>query len=316
MPNATELYGLMRLQRPIRCSADALGIEVEVSIGGVVGAILTPLPPDWSCALERPLDLPLRAPAVAAQWTCGEWGKPISFPGLTAMVEKVLLQFGVQNVSDDGTKIHAAYDEWRTSFLSLIELLAKQWRQLRSFSTNDTSDLDLFCWSAAGKAERPYQRKMPHFTLRVAPDANLLTGQVLRAICDLLSRPFDLPVEYRLQLEAYRAGGVGNNRSAIVETAAAAETALTKAIDKKLARDGIGYAKQIMDKFRTLGPRAELAKIVGVPLPAVDLAKVLIEPRNAVTHRGDFSDPAIALQAMEATDAILRLQDSELSKWI
>ena len=45
--------------------------------------------------------------------------------------------------------------------------------------------------------------------------------------------------------------------------------------------------------------------MVGLDLPDLDFKTLLVEPRNNVIHRADFSNERLALGAIKAADALL-----------
>jgi hypothetical protein len=241
------------------------------------------------------------------------WGQPVSYPAGVSRVECLLLFFDVSTsqVSNAGPRIFRSFNRWRSLFVDYLELLTKQRRVPRVQVHYQSSDLQLFCWSEEGKAEHFHDADPIKISAMLSSGDDALTTNQLDRICKLSSSSKDLEIEYRIQLEAYRALGVGDFRKAIIEAAVAAEIALTKAIQIRLAEDKVSYADKLLSKFRMLGARIELAKIIGIHLPE-DLFNKLVEPRNQVIHLAEFADFKTAIQAVNATDEILRLQPNAL----
>jgi hypothetical protein len=321
-PSATSqlrrLYGLVSFEEPIICSREVLGAIAAVSIGGVAGHLAFPSLPDWTTPPADPLHMPLVPPIDALTWKQGDellvWGRPAIYPTGISWVEKVLLHFDVteSELPSAATTVHRAFDRWRSLFVDYLELLTKQRKVQHLRITNRTGDLSLFCWNAEHKAERPYEKQPIRLvTISIAPDSALTVAQ-LEQVCGLASADTDLALEYRIQLEAYRALRAGDFRKAIIETAVAAEVVLTSAIRAKLRGDGITYAEKLLSKFRMLGGRLELAQTIQIPLPCINLSADLVEPRNNVIHRAEFADEQVAHRAISATDEIIRLQPSAL----
>jgi hypothetical protein len=70
---------------------------------------------------------------------------------------------------------------------------------------------------------------------------------------------------------------------------------------------GVVYGEKILDKYRMLGGRFELAKTVGIPLPDKDYKKLILEPRNNVVHKAGFPDEKLAHQVISEVQEVLRL---------
>ena len=324
-PNETaiglrRLYGIVDLGEPIICAPNVLGAVKTISIGGVSGFLEMPQLPDWSTRTTEPLwTTPLTPPVNALTWKTGdqpiEWGVPTTFPSGISRVEKVLLTFDIEEceLTSSGTAIHAEFDRWLSLFVDYVELMTKQLRSQQVRYSSQCGELNLFCWSRDNKPERPYAREPQNIDIFLIPDKRALTVEQFHVACDLASSDSDVALEYRIQLEAYRALRAGDFRKAVVETAVAAEIALTNAILSKLSDDGIPYGEKLLSKFRTLGGRLELAKAIQLRLPDVDLNSTVVKPRNTVVHKADFASHAVAFAAIEATDDLLGMHPGTLS---
>lgn len=318
IPQLRRLYGLVSFEDPIICSAEVLGKIAAVSIGGVAGHLVLPSLPDWTTSPADPIDMPLVPPNDALTWKQGDdplhWGCPASYPTGISRVEKVLLHFDVteSELHSASTMVHRAFDRWRTLFVDYLELFTKQRMVQHLRITNRTDDLDLFCWDAEQKTERPYEVEPGRLDICFPSDSHALTVAQFEQVCGLASADKELALWYRIQLEAYRALRAEDFRKAIIETAVAAEFVLTSAIRAKLSADGITYTEKLLSKFRMLGGRLELAQMIQIPLPRINLTADLVEPRNNVIHRADFANERVAHRAISATDEIIRLQPNAL----
>ena len=308
-----QLYGIIELEQPILCSKEVLGTSEPVVVGGVGGRLELPQAPDWSVPSKDPIRDPLRPPEAARTWKQGDspiiWGSPASYPDCISRVERMLLLFELpeHEVPDSATLIHRGYSKWWSLFNDYFELITRQ-RRSQNFRIDDaTNNLDLFRWGLDGKADRPYSKDPINIVARMfSVDVSLSSSQLTR-ITSLASASTELDVELKVQLEAYRALGAGDHRKAIIETAVAAELALTKSIRSTFLSDKIAYGDKLLEKFRMLGGRLELSRIVGVSLPNLDFTAQLVEPRNQVIHRADFANEKRATQAVKATDELLLL---------
>jgi hypothetical protein len=192
-------------------------------------------------------------------------------------------------------------------FSQYLELVTKQSRTQNVRVLDSSEGIDLFSWSAERTLIRPHKLKSATIIIREDGDNTALTRSQLTQILSYCNKSISPSLAYRLQLEAYRALRIGDYRKAIIETAVAAESALTSAIKKTLYDFNIDYGEKLLEKFRMLGGRVELARMVGVSLPEIDYKTLLINPRNYVIHKADFASEDIAMAAVKAVDELLAL---------
>lgn len=306
-----KLYTIISFEPPITCSMDCLGNRETIEISGLEGTLEMPGPPDWSDSPKDPLNIPLAAPHDAVSWKLGNdsifWGRPTCYPTGMSDIYRVLLTFEVDDelLDDYSEKIRRNLDRWKKLFVDYVELITKQRRYTNiGISKDDGAHYQIFFEADDGKLIRTRNSSVGEIVAIRQDENDALKGQQFKHICRLASRGAP-PIEYQLQLDAYRALFNADYRKAIIETAVAAETALTNSIRSKLITSGIGYADQLIEKFRMLGGRLELAKIIQLELPNIDFKSVLVYPRNDVIHRGEYKDASIALSAIKATDALL-----------
>lgn len=312
-PGTKRLFGIMEFsEEPIICAKDVLGSKTCISVDGIRGYLELPSLPDFRGDPQNALRTPLAPPSDAKTWKRGDtpmiWGFPTQFPFSIATVEKMLLSFDLAEAElrSSATRIDRGLKAWRKLFIELVELLTKQRRTWGVRILDPGHGLDLFCWSESGELERPYEPTSGRIELCSQSADGAMTLSQLQRICSLACAGNDLTLEYRIQLEAYRALNNSDYRKAIIETAVAAEIALTNAIRAQFASTGVAYGEKLIDKFRMLGGRLDLARIVHVELPTtVDLKARLVEPRNEVIHRADFANEQRALAAIDATDELL-----------
>lgn len=114
------------------------------------------------------------------------------------------------------------------------------------------------------------------------------------------------PLARVLLTTATRAAATGNWRLAVIDAATAAEVALTTGLAARLSAEASPQVvRALTERTRMLGPRLDLARDLGMTLPARIHAD-LLERRNAVIHRG-FEVTETAAQA--AIDAAWKLVD-------
>lgn len=311
-----RIYGLVRLDDPIICTRDVLGSVTEISVGGLVGRLAMPRLLEWTTPPTNLFQVRLLPPLDANLWQQlgdDKWGQPVSYPSSISRVERLLLFFDVSTseVAGTGSRVFRGFNRWRSLFVDYFELVTKQKRVQRVKVHYQSNDLELFCWGAEGKAEHLRDADPIRISAMLSAGEDALTADQLARICKLSSSDKEPELEYRVQLGSYRALGVGDFRKSIIETAVAAEIALTKAIQVRLLEDKISYAEKLLSKFRMLGGRIELAKTIGISLPE-DLKANLVDPRNQVIHQAEFANFKTAIQAINATDGILSLQSNAL----
>ena len=62
-----------------------------------------------------------------------------------------------------------------------------------------------------------------------------------------------------------------------------------------------------MQKFRTLGPSFELAKIVDVTLPDINFIEKVVNPRNLAIHQAKSFESSEAYSVVRAVDQLLQM---------
>jgi hypothetical protein len=94
------------------------------------------------------------------------------------------------------------------------------------------------------------------------------------------------PLALVLLASAKRAAADGNPRLAVIDAATAAEVALTHGLTDHLSAQATSQVAQVLtDRARMLGPRLQLARDLGMPLPD-RIHPDLVDRRNAAVHRG------------------------------
>jgi len=113
------------------------------------------------------------------------------------------------------------------------------------------------------------------------------------------------PIARVLLTTAQRAAAIGDWRVATVDSATAAEVALTAGLTARLATNASpDTVKARIDRTRMLGPRLRLAKDLGMTLPS-NIDNDLLSPRNAVIHRGAEMTISEAWKAIAAAQSLV-----------
>lgn len=310
-----RLYGIIEFKSPLFCRAEVLGRVFPVRVGQTVGSLELPSSPIDSGRPPDPLSEPLIPPTDAKTWKHGDtqilWGRRFAnqYPDGHPEVRRALLQFDVlpDQLVEVSDNVYQNFEKWKTRFFEGLDLFSTRWLPNEArVSGSRPSDLDLFVWNERGKQDHPYTELPISICLPIGRDLDAAISQIhVCDACKFASSNSDLPVPYQFQLAAYRAIMEEDFRKAIIETAVSAEITLTQSLEERLTGDGISYAKQILDKYRTLGGRVELAKAMGLAVPA-DIQAALVNPRNAVAHQGHLPTIKEALRAVNATKSVLQ----------
>ena len=118
------------------------------------------------------------------------------------------------------------------------------------------------------------------------------------------------PLARALMTTAIRAAVTANWRVAIIDAATAVEVALTAGMATRLSDEASSrVTKALVDRTRTLGNRVDLARKLGMPLPA-KIKEDLVQPRNSVVHQGATATSADAKAAISAAWTVIHEYDS------
>jgi hypothetical protein len=306
------LFGIVKFSPSLCCAANTLGCSVDVSVGGIKGTLTLPSLPDWGIKEEDPLHMPLLGPGQARTWKQGEelifWGKPHSYPDGESAVEQALFQFQVEpeNFESNAERIYNGFGPWLDLFEKYVILISTQGRCSRVTVKNSRANQISLLHYEESKFGFKHITYPQSVTVNIAKGGDLQREQfeeISRMCSDLLPPR----LEYLLLLEAYLARKDKDYRKAIIEAANALEVSLTNRILEEFKFQGVVYGEKILDKYRMLGGRFELAKTVGIPLPDKDYKKLILEPRNNVVHKAGFPDEKLAHQVISEVQEVLRL---------
>lgn len=314
------IFGIIDFEISLYCSREVLGQSYEIVIGGQKGLLELPFLPHWGEKEKDPLHMHLRPPLRAEKWKRGVqpiyWGAPNSYPSGLSLVEKALFVFECQDPLPNievGNAIYKASPSWLELFETYVELISKQNITIDRTIKRCTDRLDLFSFSDEGKNLRVYHHSEPIVICLSDKDTSIKNEQ-LKKICELCSigkRPL---IEYRIMLEAYRAYAREDYRKSILESATAVELCLTNRIKNEFEVIGLSFGEKLLKKFRMLGGRFELIRLLEIELPEIDYQKLLIDPRNEVVHKAHFPDGSIASKVIEVSEGLLALFSPELAE--
>ncbi len=312
-----KIFGIIEFTESLYCASDSLGKTASVMLGGVEGTLTLPSLPEWGESEEDPLHKPLLGPLPARLWKRGEtpisWGRPTSYPTGTATVELALLEFPLEgeNTDTNAQKIYAAFGSWLKLFEEYVKLITKQRTRKRVFGGDGPGHLELLSDDATGL--KHISRTSPtSISIEMRSDDESLHLEQFTEAAQLSSNGLRPCLQYRMLLEAYSARRNEDYRKAIIEAATALEVCLTIRIIDEFNAQGISFGKKLLQKFRMLGGRFELIRLLEINLPEKDYMMLVINPRNKVIHRASFPDKGMANQVITEVEELLYLFSPQL----
>jgi hypothetical protein len=312
-----KVFGIIEFAEALFCAADTLGQAIDISFAGYEGTLTLPSLPEWGRDEQDPLRKPLLAPPPARTWKCGDslinWGRPNSYPDGTSNVELALLEFSLvsENAETNAQEIYAAFGPWLRLFEQYVKLLTTQQTRTRVSGGDGPGMLKLLFDEDSGLRHIPRNISTSIIIIMGGSDESLHLEQIKEA-AKLASKGFHPRLQYQMLLEAYSARRKKDYRKAIIEGATALEICLTMRIEDEFNMQGIAFGDKLLQKFRMLGGRFELIRLLGVNLPEKDYSTLVINPRNDVVHRAAFPDEALANQVIAEAEELLQLFSPQL----
>jgi hypothetical protein len=266
-------------------SAEALALSHTATIGGIECRLRLPR--------EGPRSSPLRPPDdeedLDLDWARTRWGHPngsgsvtIQAVGLILVSEPLPWGYGL-------TAFDQAVAGWKHSLRDWLSVIAGGPTDFLELAPGETrwasEDHNMALWGESydylHEPERVSRWEWEHVLAHI--------------------RSGDQPPLARVLLTtAARAAATSNWRVAVIDAATAAEVALTTGLTAHLSAEASSQVvRALIERTRMLGPRLDLAKDLGMTLPARIHAD-LLEQRNAVIHRGTEVTETAAQAAIAA----------------
>jgi hypothetical protein len=307
-----KVFGIVKFAEAVFCAADSLGQTVNISLAKHTGTLTLPSLPEWDKKERDPLHSPLLGPSPARTWKRGEslinWGRPTSYPTGTSEVELALLEFSLAPEEADvrTQEIYAAFPLWLRLFEQYVTLLTTQYTRNQVSGGDGPGWLELLFEEDSG-LKHISRSTSTLITIETGGADESLHLKQLREAAQLASRGLHPRLQYRMLLEAYSAQRNEDYRKAIIEGATALEVCLTARILEEFDTQGISFGEKLLQKFRMLGGRFELIRMLGISLPERDYATLVVNPRNDVVHRAEFPNKALANQVITEVKELLQL---------
>ncbi len=149
-------------------------------------------------------------------------------------------------------------------------------------------------------------------TGRIAKKDDCLSRDQFKEASNLASKGLNPHWHYKLLLEAYSAWCNKDYRKAIIEASTALEKCLTFKILNEFSSQGITFGEKLLQKFRMLGGRFELVRLLDINLPNKDYDRLIVNPRNDVIHKASFPSKDLASQVIKEVEELLYLFSPQL----
>lgn len=156
----------------------------------------------------------------------------------------------------------------------------------------------LYMWTSDDGTTRTPVQVSSSGTLTFPGRVTLLEPDTIQRSFDRASKGIDCPLEWLLVRDARSLLNAGEYRRAVIDAGTAAELAITRLLDDKLAGTPTEIREALLAKYRMLGQSSQLLRKLGHELPQ-GFQQQLIEPRNAAAHSG------LAPKRTEAKAAVL-----------
>lgn len=319
-----ELFGIVDFLPPLICSKEVLGQSVEIKLADYSGTLSLPLLPVWEdndCQNSNRdfLNQNLLPPVEATTWKINNknifWGKLFSYPSGHSNVEKGLLKFKIDSSikNEISQNIYDNFNNWIDAFAQFVMLLTTQNSWKRVEYLNKSGDLRIVESKENGLEHISNNSAIPitFYCSRIDTSLNLTN---FKEACRLASLKHIPRLEYEILLEAYKARRNSDYRKAIIEAATALEICLTERILKEFDQQAITFGDKLINKFRMLSGRFELIRILGISFPDKDYNRLILTPRNQVTHKAFFPDTGTTNQLISEVEELLRLFSPTISR--
>ncbi|MBK7378566.1 MAG: hypothetical protein IPJ03_06115 [Ignavibacteriales bacterium] len=317
MRRKQKVFGLIEFSEELVCAADSLGKSVIIVLSNHEATLTLPSLPNWLPNEKDPLSKCLIGPKPADKWKSGNepilWGKPFSYPEGTSEVNFAFLEFIIDSslIDEVSKEIYLAFPDWLNLFEKYTKLLTKQHTKNQVFVKNEPPRLKLI-----SQESNKLKKITSNFYNEIAivdwqEDTSLHYNQLVTA-SQFSSKRLKPRLEYELLLDAYVARSKDDYRKVILEGASALEVCLTSRIQNEFESLKIKFGSKLLDKFRMLGGRFELIRLLGIELPDKDYEKIIIKPRNDVVHKAKYPDLKTAYSFINEVESLICILSPQL----
>jgi len=225
------------------------------------------------------------------------------------MIRRGLIEFQTDADSCDAAaqKIYDAFRSWFHLFEQYVKLFTPQRTSGAHVVSESPGPIRLFVEESNQLRPVSTNREMRINIYMSWKDESLHLDK-LKEACRLSSLGLHPRLEHQLMLEAYSARNNADFRKAIIEAATALEVVLTnRALEEFRIRD-ISFGNALLKKFRALGGRLELVKVLEIQFPDKDKKYVdlIVNPRNEVIHTGQSPAEPLVNQVITEVERLVR----------
>lgn len=303
-------YGIFEFSNPIDCAYETFSSSIDIKISGYKGILKLPSFPQWDKDEEQKRKF-LIGPEPAKKWKRGDksiyWGGPVPPSVKNSYVNRALIEFKVleSDVDTATDKIYSNFNDWLYLFETYLKLLTKQYTRNTADITSNQSNIEIYRSDANQLKRIPNEDgRVTKINVTVGVDESL-TIKNLKKSAKLASHECHPTLEYKMLLEAYEALRIKDYRKTIIEGAIAVETSLTTRIQEEFDNQGIRFGKKLLNRFRNLGGRFELARMLDIDIPEKDYVKLIMNPRNDVVHRALFPSKKLTNKFLTEVENLL-----------
>lgn len=301
------------LPEVISAEPEVLGRVDSIAISGLTGTVSTPSDNhlqaareywemvEWEWAdpadLESPVDLAFNLPA----------GEHVDWGWISTKREYgVGISTLVLSLDSDRTRLEVDIHAWFGTLSDWLQAYTLQVLTPQSIEKGLPSR-SIRAWrlgnGGAEEAIHTHPRIRPH-----APGWILVTPPIWAASVRRASTGEELPLSWQLLTDGLRALHAGHPRRAVVEAFTALEVTVRQAIRGRVELCGDpAVASLIVKRRNTLGPLLEMARDLGIVLPAA-LTRSIVEVRNSVVHSGSLPTQRDALTIWQAAHTFTQQQ--------
>ncbi|MGJ8656794.1 MAG: hypothetical protein ACSHX6_10120 [Akkermansiaceae bacterium] len=314
-----EIKGIIEFNRPLYCKGDILGEQIDIKISGHAGTISFP------CIASDDLPNDVRSrrgligPERARRWKQGEellyWGQLMSYPtreailpgNVTATIYKALFECSIasESVNSEVEDIYHNLSDWLKLLEQFVIIHTTQGSRAKFSRCDGLDKIDLFD-TEGGQLKYITPKQCHSINVYMPHSSTALNVDQLRDSCRVASNGNQPQLCYRMLLEAYEAMRSEDYRKAIIEAATALEICFTIRIEEEFILQGISFGDKLLGKFRMLGGRLELIRLLDIDVPGKDYVSLILTPRNEVIHKAAFPDRSIANQVIGEVEALMK----------
>jgi len=294
-------------------SVELLGQEICIFINGIRGLICFPQlnidTKNYNHNVDRIFDTLKKPKKLKINTTHEErfdWGYVSEFPTGNSRINAIQLIFELSSYEkfyEIGNKIKIELDKLIPYVLELIEIIKKT----IYLKDDDSPYVDYHLAIRNKENKLRTATNLPiHLYSTIYRDKDYIKKSELLFALKRAYLKKEIKTEYKLQHSGRKSFLKGDYRRAILDSATAVEIAFTNLILKELETIGKPqFTKKLLGKFRALGGRYELIKLLKIPVPKHNYNKDLIDPRNDTVHKGVVPNKETAQKVLKIADELL-----------